>query len=167
MTELHKKDGKIILSHNNHTLASVVEDLLNYETDYIKYVSEKELNNLYAPPEGHYNQLFLALPVYLRNKDKEAGNPLTMVFVKNGMVTFSEGDVLENYVLDESRFFFDFDVDHSDANSPYYTDYHFEDSDKAFGAWKAKYNYDEIFEAFYLDGSGDLAGFSGFFFKKD
>lgn len=151
------------LKNKHLTLKDLYEDLHQYGQEFVKVVSQEDLDRILTPPEDHYNHLFLPIKVYVDDKAKAKNDPIYMVFVQNGLVHYSNGDVLTHFKLDEPRFFWGFDSEEINGAQVFAEQVRFSDSDDAIQEWTFRYNYDEIFEALFLDGDQDLAGFTGFF----
>jgi phosphoribosylanthranilate isomerase len=127
------------LSHHTETLADVVQFLKDCGAGLVQYTSQKELDALEAPSEHTDLPVYKVVKVFPTIPDKQANkNHLYMVFVDNGAIYYTNGDVLDVYTLDEPEFF---------TEDPY--------------------NFEAIFHAFFLDSDGDLASFAGFFYVTD
>jgi|GEM_PF-4626123 len=153
---------KVKLAPLNYTLADFVKYLDKHDSVLIKYISKNDLQELIQPSE--YTQL----PVYSIREvffDSQKENPVYMVFVANGQILYSNGDILTDYKLDEAKFYDYINHPTLTPNEAYH--FTFSNDVDALKEWAWDYNYDAICEAFYLDGSGDLASFAGFFFLND
>lgn len=116
------------------TLADVVIYLRDIGAGMVRVATLEEIESHEAPDEHHNKPVYKNIQVYLTKEDQQNNKPMYMVFVDNGGIHFWHGDVLEEFLLDDEEFF---------SEIPY--------------------NYDAIFEAFFLDGHADLASFAGFF----
>ena len=162
---MHKE--KIHLEQKSYTLADVVTSMFDYDTDYIKYCSQKQFEDMILPdPETEQPSIYVPIKVFLNGAEKKNGNFLYMVFINNGQIHYSNHDVLEDIQLDDPLYFFDYKVE-GITGMVYATDIRFSSAKTAHKNWNATFNYDHIFSTFFLDGTDELAGFAGFFFIKD
>jgi hypothetical protein len=119
------------------TLVEIVQYLDSVNANMVRTATAAELASYELPSEYTGLPVYKVIRTYLTHQHKQNNDEMYMVFVANGAIYFTDGDVLEDYILDEDGFF---------DEKPY--------------------NYDAIFEAFFLNGGQDIASFAGFFFKK-
>ena len=154
---------KIRLKHKSYSLADVVTSMFDYDTDYIKYCTRKQFDDMIQPdPETEQPSIYVPIKVFLNKSDKKNNNFLYMVFINNGQIHYSHHDVLEDIKLDDPLYFFDYKIE-GESGMIYPTDIQFDSAQSANTNWDATFNYDYIFSTFFLDGSEELSWFCGLF----
>lgn len=158
---------KITLELKSYSLADVVTSMFDYDTDYIKYCSKQQFDDMIQPDhETEQPSIYVPIKVFLNKSEKKNGNFFYMVFINNGQIHYSHHDILEDIKLDDPLYFFDYKIE-GESEMIYPTDIQFSSANNVNTNWDATFNYDHIFSTFFLDGTEELAGFAGFFFIKD
>ena len=157
----------IKLSHSSFTLADVFEDLKKREA-FVFPLTEIQLERMQAPIEftsGAPLSPYIMVWVYPTFKDLDDNRGIYMAFSNHGPVYFCDGDVLEHYILDEPHFFFDFRIEDEEALIHPDEVIFFRDEESK--PWQATFDYEQIFDAFALNGRDGMAMFAGFYVSND
>ncbi len=158
---------KIDLKARDYSLADVVDMMIDIDSNYIRNTTQEKIDQMPDQSEFDVVAPFIIVKVYKTHEDKKKHNYLNMVFGNYGLIPYCNGDVLEDYKLDEPRFFWNFRLTHLQSQAKHYQypdTYNFSSDKHAIETWTASLNFDEIFEEFAWDCSGDWASFAGFFF---
>ncbi len=162
---------KIPLLDKGLTLEDVVHDLKSREAGMVHEIEEHQLNEFRKPWELDNRMLYEIIPVFLNEQDKGRQKNIHMIFTTHGTSYYCPGDVLTHYPLNDAHFFETITLQNP-ADLPKNSEevrieYEISTAPNAILEWTFQFNYEAIFSAFHLDGSGDLAGFVGFFFLKE
>lgn len=159
----------IRLKLRHYSLADVVESLIELKSCYVVYATYEKLKKMCQPSDFDKEDPYIKVAVFLREKDKMTSTKLYMLFANHGQVYYSDGEVLEYYMLSEIDLFYNFQVNNSQVEllPKYARHYIFSEDEQAIQDWTASFHYENIFSRFWLDGAEDLAGFAGFYFLED
>jgi hypothetical protein len=163
-------NNKIKLKNRYYTLADVLDSLIDLDSYLVRYVTQSQFDSMIERREGiDVIDPYIALPIYKTVDDKRNQKLVYMVYGNHGELFFMPYEILEEYVLDDPLFFWDYQLSgvvNMPHNGKHAVSYTFSTDIDAFSQWHVALNYDEIFEAYGFDGGGEKGCLMGFFFIR-
>jgi len=149
----------ITIKPPTYTLADIYDYLLEHEYSLVRDVEKAKLDPLLAVNAQFNEATHVLQKVYTRQAKKEADEPIYLLYSNLGPVYFSEGDVLEDYVINDIKAYFDFQILDNGEWKPIAQRSRLTFCKSSTVEWKAQFDFEEIFHFFALDGSDDFAPF--------
>lgn len=144
-------------------LGDALAYLIVHQDGIVNHISQTQFETLQRPAEhGPLDEnipLYCFVKVHLESSFLPENTPVYLGFVNNGLLPFADGEGLGRYCLDVADYYHAIqDVDGEWLQSPI---------PKSFLSQgmmlDCRFFFPSIMEDFFLDGSGDWAGFVGIF----